>query len=240
MAFDTITDLLFFWLGAFSASLLFAHRESYLVLLAIIVILLVYPISYWFLTKMYLQIPQYPFQFRLSQWDVENLNGAVLKKIRMFLQSPAGGKHLLIFGTEKSGKTSLGVGIATELSIRHRTCVYLTAIKLYALFFRSESQTTLPWDWRNSSLLVIDDINPGNPVKPDLVTPVQFLKLIDTYKDKNEQNRERLRTANAIWLLGSSDITDGTGENWEDLLREIGVRSEDILTIHMPEMPDSR
>ena len=146
VAFDTITDLLFFWFGALMASVLLFHSRVYMLVITAIALLLIYPSSYWYLTKMYLQIPEYPFQFRLSQWDVEPINKADITNIRHFLINKRGGRHLLIFGTQSSGKTSLGVGIATELSIKHRTCVYLTATKLYSLFFDPDIKPEQLWN----------------------------------------------------------------------------------------------
>lgn len=71
IAFDTITDLSFFWVGAFISSMLCGFTPTALMVVVVLTVLMIYPAYYWYLTKMYLQAPSYPFQFRLSQWNTE-------------------------------------------------------------------------------------------------------------------------------------------------------------------------
>ena len=51
--FDTITDLMFFSVGAFCASLLLDYSLINLIIVLVISVLMAYPSYYWFLTKMY-------------------------------------------------------------------------------------------------------------------------------------------------------------------------------------------
>ena len=54
------------------------------------------------------------------------------EKVLVFLSNRKPVKHLLISGEYKTGKTSLAVAIANELSIQHYACKYTTAIKLFS------------------------------------------------------------------------------------------------------------
>jgi hypothetical protein len=236
IAFDTFTDLLFFWFGAFLCSIICFYSVEALIVLLILLAFLIYPPYYWYLTKMYLQVPQYPYQFRLSQWDYA-LNEDDKKKVYYFLSNQKNGLHLFLFGSKGSGKTSLSIGIATELSIRHQACVYTTAMKLYSMFFEPDilsTDTKTPlWSWRSSSVLVIDDINPGDPIKEELVSPLLFLSFLDTFST-NEINRAVMERSNVIWVLGDKKNSSKElfGE-WQAMLNKIGVPNDKILAINL-------
>jgi hypothetical protein len=186
IAFDTATDVMFFALGAFTLSILLAFSWVVVTILALLVVALALPSYYWYVTKMFLQEAQYPFQFRLSQWDLTiSEEGKAI--VYRFVNNRSTGRHLLIFGGRETGKTSLATGIATELSIKHRSCFYTTGVKLYQLFFDAEEKQQQDkekrlWTWRGSSCLVIDDINPGEPVNDDIIRPAEFLNILDTFK----------------------------------------------------------
>ncbi|HWZ04965.1 MAG TPA: hypothetical protein VNX40_15215 [Mucilaginibacter sp.] len=235
IAFDTITDLSFFWFGAFSASLLCFYTQPKLCILLGIVLLLIYPSKYWYLTKMYLQIPEYPYQLRLAQWDLK-IADVDKKTVVEFLNS-AENFHLFVFGAKRCGKTSLSVSIATELSIKHRSAIYTTAIKLYTMFFEDKEQLLQDsgnfWTWRDCEILVIDDINPGDPIKQDLVNPAIFKGYIDTFS-KNEVNRKAIKRLKVIWVMGSEDPDNQILSDWTNMLTSIGVEDKKILSINLP------
>ena len=237
IAFDTITDLFFFWFGAFLSGLIcFYTLPALIVVLLLFTVLLIYPARYWYLTKMYLQIPQYPYQFRLSQWDFP-IGNEEKKIVQYFLDNKNNGLHLFVFGSKGSGKTSLGVAIATELSIKHHACIYTTAVKLCSMLFEQNATSVNEsiWNWRTSSALIIDDINPGSPIKDEIITPKFFRCLLDTYLDRNDENRKVLKNCNVIWVLGDRPGADkkAFGE-WQEMLKEIGVKEEKILCINLP------
>ena len=233
IAFDTATDVLYFWFGALAAGLFLFYSPERLLALILHFILLLYPTYYWFVTRMYLQAAQYPFQFRLSQWNFDlspHQKNAVLR----FLEH-SGGSHLLLFGPGGSGKTSLGVALATERSFRHNACTYTTGIKLYSRFFDSHKGTNVReplWDWRSCNTLVIDDINPGKPVQKELVTPADFLQFLNTYAD-NQSNCDILQKASIIWILGCGQITENTVGDWHNMLQSIGVPADNIVSLHL-------
>lgn len=231
IAFDTATDLLFFGLGAVTASLVCKASVGGWLLLAALMVCVVYPTRYWFLTKLYLQAAQYPLQFRLSQWE-NAIDEAEIQTVNDFLADSGKGSHLLIFGSKGSGKTSLSIAIATELSIRHRACVYSTGIKLCSMFFEPAVPPQSLWDWRCADVLVIDDINPGEPIHEDLITPAAFLQYIDTLSE-NEANRQVLKETTVIWVLGNERKEKDTPTLWHRLLKNIGIEEEKIHSINL-------
>ncbi|MEO8884839.1 MAG: hypothetical protein ABI367_02180 [Mucilaginibacter sp.] len=235
IAFDTITDLSFFWFGAVSASLLCGYAPGRMIILLVIVVALIYPCRYWYLTKMYLQVPQYPYQFRLAQWD-HNLDDADRATIKQFIDGDEN-FHLFLFGARRCGKTSLGVGIATELSIKHQSAIYTTAMKLAPNFFESDQELLQDnanlWTWRDCGVLVIDDINPGDPVKPDPVSPTVFQQYIDTFVPENTANRQALAKLKTIWVMGSEDPEKTILVQWETMLHNIGVLPDKIISINL-------
>ena len=236
VAFDTCTDVLFFALGAFIASLLVHWSIGVLITVISLVAALIYPCRYWYVTKLFLQTAQYPFQFRLSQWNF-SLNQEQKKFVHQFVNNQDKGMHLLLFGAKGSGKTSLGVGIATEHSINHYPCVYTTGIKLYGYFFDDPDSGNTGdrplWNWRCCTTLIIDDINPGEPIKGDIVSPESFMNLLDTYQG-NPINRDTIKSSNVIWVLGTEINQQQTALRWKDMLeKELGIDEKRILSLHL-------
>jgi hypothetical protein len=232
IAFDTATDVGFFWFGAFSARLYADPCPENWCMPLMLILILQYPSRYWYITKMYLQAAGYPFQCRISQWTF-TISEDDKRIVENFLSPSPARQHLLIFGEMGNGKTGLGVGIATEYSIQHKTCFYVTGMKLYSMF---PERTARPftniknlWTWRQASLLVIDDINPGGQID-DLITPERFLELLDA----TPTNRNTLVSKDVIWVLGNEDSDKLQGEKWVDMVHEIGVARKNIYTIHLP------
>ena len=210
------------------------HGGLFIGLLALLV-LLIYPARDWYLTKMYEQEAGYPFQFRLSQWGAA-LNAENKQKVLDFADTSNTGKHLFLFGAYKSGKTSLSVAIANERSIKHQTCSYVTAMKLFSLFFEPvdpiEDLGTL-WSWRDASLLVIDDINPGFPLKEEVVTPDAFLRFLD-HDGMGDANKKVIREKNIIWVLGTDDTAFNTRQQkWEAMLVDFGIERSNISAVNL-------
>jgi hypothetical protein len=201
-------------------------------MLLLAILIFSYPAVYWYKTKMYLQLARYPFQFRLSQWDLEidEKNKAI---VNSFLNKNNSGYHLLVFGSEGSGKTSLCVGVATELSIRHCDCTYTTGTRLYSLFFDTGTpgDPSSLWTWRNSHCLIIDDINPGDPIK-DIISPEIFLYFLDTFQN-NPANREVFRKTNMIWVLGTGGSENKLVAAWQEMLTRIGIQPDKISVVDL-------
>jgi hypothetical protein len=240
VAFDTLTDLCFFWFGAFSASLFLHFSWATIYILLALSVILIYPVCYWFLTKMYIQYARLPIQFRLSQWEgqmSEEDKNVILRFLGIGNSSL--GEHLLIFGGRRSSKTPLCVGIATELSIKRCSCSYYTGMKLYNLFSLTDQEIIKAencdvWSWRTASLLIIDDINPGSPIPENFVSPAELLKLIDTPINGNTLwNREQLVNKNVVWVMGDDDNELNNADNWKSMLLKIGIPQNKIYAIHL-------
>ncbi|MFA7272407.1 MAG: hypothetical protein WC044_00985 [Crocinitomicaceae bacterium] len=230
IAFDTFTDLCFFWLGAFSASQVLSHNDSTILILSALFLIILLPARYWFLTKMYLQNTYYPFQFRLSQWTFGILPQD-RQRVFDFMDKNNPTNHLLIFGAKNKGKTSLSVGIATELSVQHIPCLYTTATKLYSSFCDESDdkiRDTDLWTWRDCSVLIIDDINPGQPID-DLITPKKFKSLLDA----NPSNQSIIQSKKIIWVLGEVESDIKLVNQWSKMLEEIGIPKESVQSIQL-------
>ncbi len=230
--YDVLTDLSFFGMGAFAATVLSDYSPLLLICLLTLAVLVIYPSYDWYRTKMYQQEANYPFQFRLSQWAstcTEENKETVLNFIK---GDPSSGKHLFVLGAYKSGKTSLSVAIANECSIAHCACKYVTAMKLFSLFFEPANTEEL-WGWRDAAVLVIDDLNPGFPLKDEIVTPDSFMYFLDQ-DGLAEANKKAIREKKIIWVLGVKDDAQKTRhKKWEDMLVGMGVGSDKISSVNL-------
>jgi hypothetical protein len=90
------------------------------------------------------------------------------------------------------------------------------------------------WDWRKCDLLVIDDINPGRPVKSDIISTDLFYELLNNL-DNGPNNIEHIRDKNIIWVMGSDDPTNKLEEKWKLLLNQIGVDNSNMKVIDLEE-----
>jgi len=238
IAFDTFTDVCFFMLGSFlfAFCILEFNDNVTIIMVVILAIYLAFATRYWYVTKMYQFYARFPFQFRLSQWNFI-INPIDKLKIDNFLSAKNNGNHLLIFGSLGAGKTSLGVGILNELSITNKSCLYVNAIKMYNYFFKDEDdvlKTQEIWNWKTVDFLMIDDINPSEPIQDELISPTKLLSFIDTLKLENKKNREILRNKSIIWVLGSKQsFNESHKDEWREMLLKIGIEAHKIAAIHL-------
>lgn len=233
---DTFTDIGFFCAGTLLAGYLFLHNRGLLCAFVAVFLLVQCLFGYWYKTKMYLQEANFPFHYRLSQW-VLHIHPDNAADIQQFLNGPDKGSHLLVLGDDVQEKASLCVGIATELAFRQRSCQYLTAMKLLPLFgqqhpdsHHSLEQQSL-WNWRQSSVLIIDDINPAQPMASEGLTAAAFLHHIK-HQEFEGLNKESLRNKNVIWVLGSCKATQEQAE-WQAMLEGLGIAPEQIATVYL-------
>lgn len=234
VAFDTFTDVCFFALGAclFCLSMIGFENKTINIVLIVLFIYLLIAGRYWFITKMYQFYARFPFQFRLSQWDF-NISKGQKDIVDDFLSATEVGNHLLIYGNLNTGKTSLGVGILNELSIKNYACLYVNAIKLYNYLFKDENDVLEAheiWDWRGAEFLMIDDINPTDPIKEELIKPEKLLTFIDNFGKPNCNNRKTLENKNVIWVLGNREIAT---DSWAAMLISMGIQQDKISTINL-------
>jgi hypothetical protein len=240
IAYDTFTDLCFFTVGSFlSANILVGFHggitSTINAVLAPLSLGLLVNGHYWFLTKMYQQAAQFPFQYRLSQFDLP-ISEKAKNSVQAWLANSNAGQHILIFGGVNSGKTSLSVGLGNEKSIKHVSVFYTTANKIISLFFSHPAEYSTinyPWHWHNCDYLVVDDIDPGDPVKEDIISANNFLQLIDTYTNSNESNRTTIRNSSVIWVLGNDDAEKNKQNDWREMLHKIGVPKDSITCIEL-------
>lgn len=238
VTFDTFTDVCFFALGAFLFSLSVTEVNNKMVINILIAlsVYLLFASRYWFITKMYQLNAKYPFQFRLSQWKFK-INKADISKIEKFESSKkSDGNHLLVYGEFGTGKTSLGVGVLNELSIKNNSCLYVNAIKMFNKFFDTNDalKSYEIWNWKTADFLMIDDINPSEPIENELISPEKLLSFIDTFKPENIKNRKILKSKNIIWVLGSKQYLDeSNNDKWKQMLLEIGIEEHKISTINL-------
>lgn len=226
IAFDTFTDLCFFYLGGLTAHLILVYSTSVLILLLFLVVLLFFFSRYWYVIKMYVQFPEFPYQLRLSQW-IFSLSDENRKLLLQFLEEDRP-THLLLFGGVGTGKTSLAVAASTELAIRGKACQYTTATKALGMFFEEdEPNNDKPWQWREVNCLIIDDLNPGHPI-PEMLSPGHFWNLL-TNPTCGEDNCRSFKNQKVIWVIGDQDH----GGAWQSMIMDIGIAEEDIYLVQL-------
>ena len=239
IAFDTFADLCFFSLGGFLFALTVEASVELAVFICLLVLIIAVVSRYWFLVKMYQQFANMPFAFRLSQWN-HQITAEDKSKIIDLLYTKETGNHILIFGSHNSGKSTLGVGLLNEIAIKHKSCYYSSATKLATSFlteeYKQRNYINSLWEWKECGFLLIDDINPGKPIKDEFMSACDFKSMInkaDTYN--TEYNVAKTLVAkNIIWVLGNyeeTEIKDQT--SWENMLINIGVGPEKIKIVNL-------
>jgi hypothetical protein len=148
--------------------------------------------------------------------------------------------------------------MATELSIHHQSCLYATAMILFRLFCEKDDENSNRlWTWRNTGLLVIDDVNVGRPVRPEVISPDSFFNYLVNNNNK-EENIKALRSRNVVWVLGDEDpvmvleedqvkaickeenyiYNSSATMTWAHILRYIGVPDEKVSVVNLAKLPD--
>lgn len=236
VGFDTFTDVCFFMFGAFLCGCFLVksglkdvaaiNLPISFTILGILTVVLFFFSRHWYVVKMFQQYAKYPFQFRLSQFNKE-ISNENIDIINHYKKNDNKGQHLLIFGGNSTGKTSLAVGLANELSIKKKACCYTTAFKLFTIFFEEKKEQE-DWQWHSCEYLIIDDINPGDPVERDIVSTKEFLSFIDGKNPKRNdtENRDIIRNKNVIWVLGNTS--------------DKRVENEWIAFLHLLEIPKDK
>ena len=233
LTFDTFTDLCFFWFGGFVFYLFTGTTQHKWLIFAGALLFLLFCIRFWFLTKLFQQNAFLPYQFRLSQWD-----GAISVKdkeiVNWFLSNGHQPHHFIVYGGKGKGKTRLTVGMANELAIRHLRSTYTTLSKWVTLLQESEEELRNSkialWKWTDAHFLLIDDINPGEPIASNKFTANDLRNYINLkYADRNKVALQKMSVA---WVVGSNNDDDSI-ENWIELIRELGISDNQIHVIDL-------
>ncbi|TAF54007.1 MAG: ATP-binding protein [Sphingobacteriia bacterium] len=230
---DTAIDMGYFTFGglSFAAGSTPTLAGLWMVPVLLLVYLL-YRSRSWYITKICQQTAQYPYQLRLSQWN-HPIQAHTQALVENYYQGDKTGKHLLVFGMQDTGKTSLAVALANEQSIKRQACLYTTGTKLLAAFHEKD-ETILAEDpfalctWRTADCLVIDDIHPGDPVVEETLTPAIF----GAHLNALPENLPALLKGNIIWVLGSTH-KDQWHNEWEAWLLSLGVLPQNIQVLPM-------
>lgn len=235
LTFDTFTDLCFFWLGSSSYYFLVEGINPYFGYYIAGSLLIIIFSRYWFLTKLYQQNALLPYQFRLSQWN-GFLRPIDTETIKGFLVNGSTQHHFIVFGEKGSGKTRLSVGIANEMAIRHKKSYYTTFSKWCSLINSSDHEiknsTFTLWNWMESEILVIDDINPGEPVEANRYT-AEDIPLF-AMNQFGERNSKYLLGQSVIWVVGSTPERSSK-DKWIQSLEKLGVPRNHISIIDLQE-----
>jgi hypothetical protein len=198
-------------------------------------------IAYWWLRwKLNFQQAGLPFFYRLANFkskiepdtrvaDIVSISNVTNKKIRFRdvvfrpdqeVEPSLKPSHLVIAGPIGSGKTSLVVGIGTEFALSLQIVRYLTAVKLLQLLeskpeprVMEKDGGRLLWPWRDSDLLIIDDLDEGrssNSEEPgyaiSYVAPDAF-KIAVMQRTQNE-GLPWLRKVRSVWVVGDVSRID--------------------------------
>ncbi len=107
---------------------------------------------------------------------------------------------------------------------------------MFNYFFKDEGdvlETHEIWNWKTVDFLMIDDINPSEPIEDELISPKKLLSFIDTLKSENIENRETLKNKNVIWVLGSKlPFGEENKDKWKKMLLDIDI-AEGKISIHL-------
>ena len=230
---DTAIDMGYFTFGGLSFAAGSTTEIWWLFILPLCLLVLLFKLSRsWYITKICQQTAEYPYQLRLSQWNHPITNETKAAIVKYHTNNKAG-KHLLVYGKQGSGKTAIAVALANEQSIKRQACIYTTGTKLLTALY--DSDTDILRDepfalctWRTADCLVIDDINPGDPVDDETITDRMF----STHMHARKENKQAIIDGNIIWVLGNAG-NKNILNNWRAWLLSIGVSTENIIEIEM-------
>lgn len=222
---DTFIDVCFFVSGAFMVAGIASHKAYLWIFPVALLLVLLYFARSWYITKICQQTAEYPFQFRLSQWQFR-IDPANQQAVLAIQATQFTGVHVLMIGPKGCGKTSLAVAMANERSIDRQKCVYATASKWLTQLHDADDDLLKgnPYalaTWRKADWLVVDDLHPGDPVLGDFITPA----IVQQHLQSRPENIHALVSRNVIWVLGSdAPGTHHQLRNWQQWLQQIGVQ----------------
>ncbi|TAG09751.1 MAG: ATP-binding protein [Sphingobacteriia bacterium] len=231
---DTLIDMGYFAFGGltFVAGSTALYNDWFFILPIVLLFFLLYISRSWYITKICQQTAYYPYQLRLSQWK-HAISESDKKIVGQYFSAEKKGQHIFLFGPQQSGKTGLAVALTNEFSIQRKKCLYLTGTKLLAQLYDTDAAIFAEDEfalctWRTADYLVIDDINPGDPIWDETITAGLFLNHLNA----RPENALALWDKNIIWVLGNINKTD-LKKDWIQLLESINIQQENIHTIQL-------
>lgn len=231
---DTLIDMGYFALGGltFSAGSTVVFYQWLFLFPLLLLIFLLYISRSWYITKICQQTALFPYQLRLSQWK-HQINETDKKIVEQYLSSNKSGQHILLFGPLQSGKTGLAVALTNEYAIQRKKCLYLTGTKILSQLYESDEDILAVDEfalctWRTADYLVIDDINPGDPIWDETITADIF----QNHLNSRPENSWALKERNIIWVLGNIAKTN-LKKDWVELLLSINIKPENIQSIQL-------
>lgn len=169
-----------------------------LVVLLILTVPCVFVMRYWLTKKKCFQQSGLPFTYRLSYFSENNMKNTLeecQKTINEFMDGNI--DSLIISGPVKSGKTTLGVSIGTELAFKQIKVRYIELFDLLeSISFVKEPPVHFAyvlWDLGEVDVIIIDDVD--------------MTKLNDLDKLLNDANLvSEFKTKKIIWLLNDNTL----------------------------------
>ena len=230
---DTLIDMGYFTFGGLSFAAGSSPECKWLWIAPVLLLLyLLYRSRSWYITKICQQTAEYPYQLRLSQWN-HPITDIAKKTIEDYYKGDKSGKHILVYGAQGTGKTAIAVALANEQSIQRYACMYTTGTKLLTDLYDTDADLLAedPFalcTWRTADCLVIDDINPGDPIKEETITADLFAAHLPALAD----NKAAIIRGNIIWVLGNAGDKN-IHNDWHQLLVQLGVAVENIIHLEM-------
>jgi len=225
---DVSMDILFFWFGG---SLVLYFRLDTLPMMYVhigVTVFLFFWVMKWYRIKMCQQYIRLPFHQRLMDTKVFcgntiparlNMQEEVLNIVN---DRPRG--HWIFYGGNSSGKTGLAVGIASDAAFKKCKTSYQTMSRLIQEMVISDAQLRdefyLLWSWRDSDLLIIDDIViTGETAGGHSFAPECFVDELRQDSIPEIDNYRVFREKAVIWILGTSD--EQKVSEWTNAIRSI-------------------
>lgn len=207
----------------FGILLAFGFRQEFgiaLVFLLLFVVAAAWLAVPWLRQKITWQKVGLPFLFRLADAR-PNISPEDAHCVQEFLEQGAPPdvppRQVIIHGAIGTGRTSLGVGIATETAFRKRKARYVSMDKLLEMAILDKEYSgpwnVRYWPWRESQLIVIDDVSPD--VKSDEDQDFDIFEAHMTGPMKKAY--PVLQTRDTVWIIGESEDT----ARWKNVIAKV-------------------
>jgi hypothetical protein len=209
LTIDTAADISFVTVGISAAMLLPAGWWGGLLVLLLAGATLGYFVPRFLPVKRAFDKSALPYFFRLANYDAE-FSEQDIQDIQQLIQSVASASdahtHLVLFGPGQSGKTTLAVGIGSELTAREARVRYMSCRKYLdsktSTTENSASALSQPWSPDECQLLIVDD------VKGDVTVAQrpQHVRSSIWVTDNKINADQLLQTLQTEWLTDNEQI----------------------------------